>query len=61
LTGKNKRIRPAGRVQNSGERSGVDVAGAVKEMISAQYPGMNEDDAMRLAVMLTKAQFKGEI
>ncbi len=39
----------------------MDVAGAVKEMISAQYPGMNEADAMRLAVMLTKAQFKGKI
>lgn len=61
MTGKNKRTKPAGRVHNPGERSGVDVAGAVKEMISAQYPGMNEDDAMRLAVMLTKAQFKGEI
>jgi hypothetical protein len=60
-TGKDKKIKSAGANTRSKQKSGVDVAEAVRDMISAQYPGMGEDDATRLAVMLTKAQFKGEI
>lgn len=61
MTGKDKKARPADVDTRSKRRSGIDIADAVKDMITQQYPGMDQDDAMRLAVMLTKAQLKGEI
>jgi len=58
---KEKDDRGGRRKSSVKQKTGFDVADAVKDMITSQYPGMNETDAMRLAVMLTKAQFKGEI
>ncbi len=61
MTGRDKIKKKPEKDPGSGVRSGIDVAGAVMDMITEQYPGMDREDAMRLAVMLTKAQFKGEI
>ena len=42
------------------EKTGLDVAEAVKEMIKGQYPQIDEEGAMRLAMLLTKSQLKKE-
>lgn|GEM_PF-3305379 len=39
--------------------SGLDLAKRVSKMFKSEYPGMAEASAMKLAVMLTKAQIKG--
>ena len=60
-TGKDKKLKTANAGARSRQKSGIDVAGAVRDMIAAQYPQMSEDDTMRLAVMLAKAHLKGDI
>jgi len=60
-TDKDKKVKSANAGIRSKQKSGIDVADAVKDMITAQYPAMSENDVTRLAVMLTKAQLKGDI
>ncbi len=54
---KSKRSGPASGEKN---KTGLDVAGAVKAMIREQYPQMDDEGAMRLAMLLAKAQLKNE-
>ena len=60
-TDRNKKESSSSVKSRSRDKTGVDVVNAVRDMIASQYPGMNEEDATRLAVMLAKAQIKGEI
>ena len=46
---------------SSGEHTGIEMADTIKEYIRKEYPEMGEAHAMRLAVLLTKEQFKGHI
>ena len=56
----------SGKAEKSGgsgakEKTGMDVAQTIKDFIKNEYPDLPEAHAMRLAVLLTKQQFKGEI
>ncbi len=43
------------------KKTGADVAMTIKDFIRQEYPQMPETHAMKLAILLTKEQIKGNI
>lgn len=55
-TGSAKKVKNA-----ASDKNAMDLANAVNDMIANEYPGMRKEDAMRLAVLLTKVEIKGDL
>ncbi|MCX5749596.1 MAG: hypothetical protein NTZ10_05080 [Candidatus Saganbacteria bacterium] len=51
----------AGRKPKNRSFTGLDLANTVRNMFRSECPGIGEASAMKLAVLLTKAQIKGDL